>query len=194
MRICVCGWYFHQPFLDALSKVNKRYPVFIVSHKKDVPSKLPHFHTENRGLEFEAYDFYTRFCWDGKSDVLFTHDDTAVSGPEVFDEIAKIKADVVFIFKNEDEVLDNGGRGMRGPMHGRAFKVSADALKKLGGFWWDLDNEGVTWKTKDGPDYNAGIIKLYEAMKEKGIDYRWYVIPGYDCARRGRFLSGKNCK
>lgn len=190
MKICVCGWWLYQPFLDALWKVNKKYTVYIVSHRRDIKTRLPHFVTDNVGLEWEAYDFYTRFVWDGKSDVLFTHDDTAVSDLKVFDEIAAIKADCVFIFKTQDEAMDNGGRGVRGPMHGRAFKMSAGALKSLGGFWFDKTNTGITWKVEKGPDYNAGIIKFYEALKEKDIDYRWYVIPGYDCARRGRFLNG----
>jgi len=151
MKICVCGWYLLPDFLDMLSLVHEKYPVHIVSHTKRIGSVgpgVPFCYTENIGLEWGAYDHYLKIHWDGESDVLFTHDDTMVEDPGVFDEIAGLDWDQAYIFKSPEEEKNNGGK------HGRAVFMSARFLEFVKNYSCDCP------QSQDRPDlhHNHGSI------------------------------------
>ena len=195
MKICVAGWYFEPMFYMALSMVRDKYESFIVAHKP-IPDYfirywgLKGLEIPNIGLEFGCYDWYLKVRWDGKSNVLFTHDDTLVRDVEVFDEIAKIPHDCAYIFRDYAEEMANGGK------HGRAIFMSARFLKftknyecnchqakgfidehhhkgqwlegtgKHKGFWYDPQNRGhVAGKPPLGVrHYNESIYHFHEYL------------------------------
>ena len=99
MKICIVGWYFFESLYASLKEVNKKHEVTIISHKgwecspeengdsKDLSLTsdpeaveareflescgLNYKIIPNIGLEFGAYDYYLKNCWDKESDVLF---------------------------------------------------------------------------------------------------------------------------
>ena len=123
MNICVVGWHLSEPFYLQLKKIHAKYPAMIVSHLTDKGYYgLPHVDIPNIGLEFGAYDYYVKNLRDGESDVLFIHDDTAISDLCFFDQIADLKnqgIDQTFIFRDETQARNNQ------KFHGRAFYCSA---------------------------------------------------------------------
>jgi hypothetical protein len=180
MRICLAGWYFHNPLSDALQET--RHDVFVVSHK---PGRgrvaIP-----NVGLEFGCYDWYLKHEWKS-GDVLFMHDDLEVTEKALM-IIANINRDQAFLFSSEEEAKANGYA------HGRALYCSEKFLRKLkedGGFWYDEGNHGdIRPTTADGPNYhNAGILTFRAYLQTLPKDYsvgRYAFIPGLKCGYRGR--------
>lgn len=125
MNICVAGWYFFDQFYDALLCVRWKYPVFVVAHKP-VPERFRifrHKYIMNIGLEFGCYNYFLMNLWNGKSNVLFTHDDTMIGDLAVFDKIAALPHDCAYIFRDYAEEAANGGK------HGRAIFMSARFLE-----------------------------------------------------------------
>ena len=118
--------------------------------------------------------------------MFFTHDDTVVGG-KVFDEIAKIRHDCAYVFRDEAEERSNGGK------HGRAIFCSARFLKLIlnyecnchqakdredrhhhegailkgtgphKGFWYDPENKGFVSGRPDygRRHYNEGIYHFH---------------------------------
>ena len=189
MKICIAGWYLEKQFLDSCYRVRNRYESFVVSHKKAHRKDFRGINYRiipNIGLEFGCYDYYLKNIWDGKSDVFFTHDDTVVGG-KVFDEIAKIRHDCAYVFRDEAEERSNGGK------HGRAIFCSARFLKLIlnyecnchqakdredrhhhegailkgtgphKGFWYDPENKGFVSGRPDygRRHYNEGIYHFH---------------------------------
>jgi len=148
---------------------------------------IPWVLIENIGLEWHCYQWFLENIWDGKSSVLFMHDDVQVSGPDVFDEIESIKAEQAFIMSGpkQEELNDRG--------HGRGIYCSARFLKwfmSQGGFWYDAKNQGLTrGKPKNGEeDYNTAAIKFWEMAKSAPMETDVRVhIPGFNSAYRGEY-------
>ncbi len=187
MNICVLGWYYDKDFINVLEIVNCKYPVHIVAHRENTVSQLPTTLIDNVGLEFGGYDYYLKNIWDGKSSVLFTHDDTYVTDISVFDKIAKIERDLSFLFYNTKESVSCLGA------HGRAMYASPrflsflkkskcncsfskeDGLPHHTGFYYDKKNLGrntgygnviMDYKQSYNDDgYNKGIKHLYHALR-----------------------------
>lgn len=206
MKICVCGWYYMESIMRDLKEVNETYPVFIVAHQYD--QKLEGFkwrERENIGLEWGAYDWYLKNQWDGKSDILFMHDDVrmrptfdaydSIPVTMIFGAIERLanEYDQVYIFRSQDERKENN------KLHGRAFLATAKLLQYLldneGGIWNDVDNTGHTM----GPTpewckhYNEADYKFRDTLLKidslgTGMSVNNSIIlPSFDCARRGKF-------
>jgi len=133
LKICVVGWSLYEDFYKILK--DSKYSVMIISHNSDEEKVsalgLPYRMKENIGLEFGAYDFYLKNIWDGKSNVLFTHDDTQIIDILVLDRIADLDNrgyDQAYLFKNKNEEVNNGGK------HGRAIYMSAKLLSFILGY------------------------------------------------------------
>jgi len=198
--VCISGWHFEDGFLRMMTKC--KYPVHVVSHRP-VPEffycGLPHTEVADEGLDFGAYSWFVSNLWDGKSDVLFCHDDSRLEKVEVVDEIAKLKNDVLFIFENDKEALMNvGKRGV--PAHGRCIRVSAGVLARFvsdGGIWYDKENkwkEGWEYYDKqwqhgglNNPYVNAGVWTFADKCKEYGFDVGMGICPQWKHGYRGTF-------
>ena len=186
MSICVAGWYFFPKLLETLKKVQKKYPVHIVSHSEDPKhikimesTKLLYTIILNEGLEWGVYDYYLKYIWDNKSDVLFMHDDVEIKDIKVFDKIRNLDFDQCYIFKSMEENKNNGGKHGRGIFMSKKFLKFAKTYKcscgrctyrfKRGeishvktptkGFFFDRYNKGhIFGKRPEGcRDYNIGI-------------------------------------
>ena len=126
MNICVCGWFLLPELMAQLKKVSEKHDVYIVSHSQN-KALLDTFGINyciipNVGLEFGAYDHYLKNIWDGKSDVLFMHDDVKISDISFFDEISQTKYSQAYVFKSEHEAKCNQN------MHGRGIFCSGKFL------------------------------------------------------------------
>jgi hypothetical protein len=136
LDICVCGWYFWPEFIGLLKKIEHRS--YIVSHRPltteimDIAKGIPIVAKDNIGLEWGAYDHFLKSIWSGNSNILFCHDDILVQDPEVFNKIALLDKDVVYIFKDKAQELNNKG-SKRYASHGRSiFMKSRVALIVVG--------------------------------------------------------------
>ena len=134
MQICVCGWYFltNPKVLDDLKKLNKQFPVFIVSHQTSKEadeilqaSGLNYQIIPNIGLEFGSYDFFIKVKWDQINNILFMHDDIDIQDIDEFYRIAKLTCDHAYIFQDKIEEDINQHR------HGRMIYLSARIIKKM---------------------------------------------------------------
>jgi len=199
MKICICGWYFNEKFLDALKMLSDKFPVTIVANRDELPEKYVgcfDYHVrENRGLEYGAYDYFLTNIWDG-DDVLFMHDDMEllpimknfeILGPEIiFETVSRFKEDLVYIFKNEASRKDCFD------IHGRVMFASKRFLQKLrdcGGFPWDKHNDGYILGKNPGycEHYNWAVAQLKEFW-EKLFDYKIesIIIPAFNYKVRGK--------
>jgi len=177
--ICVCGWHYFDSVYDTLRSAHKKYPVFVVAHRDDEllhSSGLPFYMRENVGLEWGAYDWYIKNQWDGKSDVLFMHDDVrirpvikeyeVVDPVCVFNTVARLgdTYDQAYIFKSKHEYNKNFF------IHGRALFCNAKTIRILldrnDGFWYDADNTGHTGgSTPDGcKHYNEADYRFWRFL------------------------------
>lgn len=132
MRICVCGWYFRPEVYAALAVVNDRHPVTVIANQltRDaflMADRIRVISRENVGLEFGAYQHYLETCWLG-DDVLFMHDDIAVSDLSVFDRISALDCDQAFLFTDEQNGKNNQN------FHGRAIFCSYRFLAEMKSF------------------------------------------------------------
>jgi len=182
MNICVCGWYFREPFLSILKEVNKDFPVHIVANKMaDILDDcgLDYSVRENTGLEFGAYDYYLKNIWDGE-DTLFLHDDITINPiaknyevlpPKyLFKDVSKLKGDLVYIFKNAHD------KRKCFDVHGRVMFASGNfltKLKQLGGFPYDEKNDGFIFgpKPEHCKHFNWAVTKLKEIGESLMFDY-----------------------
>jgi hypothetical protein len=190
------GWYFTPELYDILEEVNELYPVFIVANRyNDLLKRFNHHVRENTGLDWGAYSYYLKNVWDHESPVLFQHDDVRVSDAGVYDELANLKKDFCYIFRDREELEVNRG------VHGRGFYCSKECLRlvlaKYGGWWYDPDNRGNTLRShpEQGMHYNAGVCKFVEVMTQVterfGLKYGTKIIPGFSAARRGEWEDGE---
>lgn len=180
MKICVCGYYYRPEFYRELKASG--YEAKVIGK---VPGDQADVVIPNVGLEWAAYDYYVNHFWDGE-DVLFTHDD-GYPDPGAFDLIAEVNAPCAFIFMDEDDAMDNGGRSMRKiGIHGRALRLSGDTIERLGGFWFDGDNTGyVQHPIPPGMlDYNMGVKRLYDRLRDLFIPISNAFIRDYNMFRR----------
>jgi len=218
VRICVVGWYFDDDFYSSLWRVNSphayknvTYPVFVIAHRDDEflhNCDLPYLLQENIGLEWGAYNQYLMKIWDGNESVLFMHDDIkllplvtddgVVPGELVFNKLAEIKYDHVYIFQNRIEDVLNYG------MHGRMVYFSERVLrlfKSQGGFLYDGMNKGYIGEGKKPDDvqpYNYGIHGNNEILKKfQEINPEWSLLkkvyfPSIEMGYRGKFEKEKD--
>ncbi len=185
MKICITGWYFHEPFLTAIAASG--YETLIVGHRERPTFGLKLVLTpEGRGLEFGCFQQYLMEHWDGVSDVLFMQDDGEITG-SALDDIAalseKQEIDQAFVFRDEYEEYFNQGHS------GRAIWCRGSWLtwlKASGGFDVDWENLGVT----EGKRANYGVGML--ALKvDRNPRTSWIaIVPGLQMARRG-WISDK---
>ena len=189
MKICVAGWDYQKDYLWALRQAHKEFDVIIINHRPELPAAVFNgivlISIENIGLEFGCYDYFLKTCWDGKSNVLFTHDDMRVDDPSVFKKISQLDDDQAYIWRDKAERVANGGK------HGRAIFCSARflnfildwecncpkcngkrdnknkrLLKGTGphrGFWFDPHNTGHTTGTPPNGvrHYNDAIYHFH---------------------------------
>jgi hypothetical protein len=203
MQICICGWYFNEQLLDVMEHVNDKHPVTIIANRDKLPDRGYDFNyhvRENKGLEYGAYDYFLKNEWTGGS-VLFCHDDmiiqpvirdyTIIDPVELFDTVASLKQDVVYIFKNEHDRVTNFD------MHGRVMYASSKFLRLLldmnGGFPWDENNDGHTAgpRTDYCEHYNWAVEELkkfWKAQQFNGIVVESVIIPAFAYQIRGRQL------
>jgi hypothetical protein len=194
MKICIAGWHFTAENLKTFNKINQRFEVFVVNHNVDkeyllMESDLSYTTIPNIGLEFGCYDYYLKNVWDKKSNILFMHDDINIMDLNVFDDIDKILVDQAYIFNNDIEEKNNGGK------HGRMIYMSKKILNflltcereceesnthidnhninnvligtgKYTGFWFDPNNIGhTTGKPPIGiRHYNQSIYIFHKDM------------------------------
>jgi len=145
----------------------------VIAHRAGHTSGLPCVSRENIGLEWGAYSFFLKHHWDGKSDVLFMHDDTELR-LEFLSEMSSVPHDLAFVFENEQDFQDFY-------THGRVFFASARFLgiaRSQEGIWYDRGNQGFTTdrartdKTPAGcQDHNAGIRAFTSQAEEIGKRY-----------------------
>jgi len=162
MEICICGWYYHQPFFQEIEKVTDRFTVTVIAHRDGPAMDIRTVNRPNIGLDWGAYDFYLKNCWLGSSSVLFLQDDTEIDDIEELDRISSLDPDQIFIFRDENEAARNSYG------HGRAFYCSQAFLFEVlvdGGFYYDAGNTGFvnpghfldTPPTEGCQHHNAGI-------------------------------------
>jgi len=205
MKICICGYYYKEEFLQAMAHIKSKYEIHIIANKRwerdNIPDGIKVTKRENIGLEWGAYDFYLKNIWDGKSDVLFLHDDIRfrpiihdykfVGPTKIIDSIAKIKDDQVYFFSSTSHAEKNYY------IHGRALKCSRkflEALKENGGFPYDENNSSHTRgpTPKHCRHFNWADYQFADFIKTLNNKPSWRVgeykiIPALDCATRGRF-------
>jgi hypothetical protein len=201
MKICVCGYYFSDDWYGSLLRLNDKFPVHVVANRDDPflkISELPFTIRKNIGLEFGAYNYYLDKLWDGKSDIIFCHDDIKfkpiglgyeiVSGENVFYRLAELDCDQGYIFRNREDDVSNEG------IHGRMIYISGRLLswvKDNGGIWFDEKNSGITHVIEGVAEYNQGIHKFNEKMMiadKIGFDVNNKIyFSGLDFGHRGRF-------
>ena len=146
MDLCIVGWYYVPTFYDTiLDWTLKRRSAVVVTHREPtLPLPCPSITEPNIGLEWGAYDAYLRKAWNGKSPVLFMHDDTIIED-SFFQKVEERCAtfDVAFIFPDAEQARINGRA------HGRCVYMSREALHRFKGigFWHDVDNTGDVQST-----------------------------------------------
>ncbi len=179
MKICISGWYFREQFLKDVAISG--YEAYVIKHAEGDTQGIPSTLYANRGLEFGAYRQYVRNHWDGVSDVLFCHDDVAISDMSAFHDVETLNAlgvDHAYIFHDENEEYINGGA------HGRGMWIRAEILHKLAAdFPADMDNTGVNV----GKEALRGILmfhrRIMECSPNTGVIA---IIPHFRFAHRGR--------
>lgn len=179
MAICIAGWYFRKSFFESIA--SSGIPAFVVKHREGDTLGIPSALYENRGLEFGAYREYVKNHWDGKSDVLFIHDDTEILDPIALEQIQTFRSMGVehcYIFSNAYEELCNGGA------HGRAMWIKAETLATLADdFPADMSNEG----TNMGIVAQQGIFRFHARIIKAGQNTAVAaIIPGINFGHRGR--------
>lgn len=185
MRICIAGWYFHEPLLQVLE--NSKHICSIVAHRHpDKQWQIPISPVANVGLEFGCYNWFLMHEWkDG--DVMFCHDDIEITERSL-DGIAGLNRDQCFLFSSEEEARANGYA------HGRAMFCSERFLRQClndGGFWYDEGNHGdIGPTTADAPDYHNNGIRMFRAYllslpKDFSVN-RYAVVRDLKCGYRGR--------
>lgn len=139
MKICIAGWYFRPQFLEDISISG--YDAFVIKHREGDTQGLPSELYPNRGLEFGAYRQYVENYWDGRSDVLFIHDDTEILDMQGLHDLVLLDdmgVDQAYIFQDEMHEYINGG------CHGRGIWIRGSVIKQLvSDFPADMDNEGI---------------------------------------------------
>src|SRR6185295_13186107 len=181
MNICVVGWYFRPKFIKALE--SSRRNVFVIKHREGDSGSLPSKPYPNIGLEFGAYRQYMDNHWDGRSAVLFCHDDTEILSSNALDQIETLEERDInhaYIFQDECQEVVNGG------IHGRAMWCRGAWLKELqmvGGIPYDETNRG----DNTSQNANRGCFAFHERIKAMGSPNVALaaVVPSMRLARRG---------
>lgn len=186
MNLCIAGYYFHVPLLEALKK--SAYPLFIVCHREAPVPIENSVLIGNVGLEFGCYNEFLMKHWTS-GDVLFLHDDNEIT-QAALDECSKITQDQVFLFGSEQEANANGNA------HGRAFFCSDRLLRRMkddGGFWYNEAPETSTVipaTTESDPNYhNLGIqtfVAYLQSLKPEFDTCNVGVLAGLKNGYRGR--------
>jgi hypothetical protein len=187
LNICIVGWFWNEDFLNLVSRVQHKYPAVVIAHREPIfPPPIPYIMRENVGLEFGAYNYYLEEIWDGKSNVLFTHDDTRITKAgarkeRIFLRIAAIKHDCAYLFRDLCEDEANGGK------HGRAIFCSSRFLKYLknnGSIWYDKENFGYSGAINVGVHtFHSNLGKIRRKTKLDVVNRVYF--PDYECGRRG---------
>ncbi len=181
MNICISGWYFHRPFLEAIQAAG--YPALIVGHRTDRDScGLPIVGTpEGRGLDFGCYQQYLINHWDEQSDVLFIQDDGEITGTAL-DDIAglrdKAEIDHAFIFRDEYDEHSNGGHSSRAMWFRSSLLWQ---IRREGGFAVDWSNIGNTLGYQANWALGAFAQRIADNLRCGWIA----IVPGLQMARRG---------
>lgn len=194
LSICVCGWYFWPGFINALKKIKHR--VHIISHRSltteimQLVKGIPIVEIDNIGLEWGTYDYFLKNIWAYDSNILFCHDDINVSDIQVFDKISLLQGDLVYIFKNQQDEIQNKGNKRHGS-HGRALfmkKNLADLFLQTGGFYFDINNSGyIEDPTPEGvQDANAAIRKFGDELRNIKVTTGVAYYPEWEAAYRGK--------
>jgi len=143
-EICVAGWHFPKRFYKRLKESKLR--VHVVAHRYNKILDELNFNytiTKNVGLELEMFDYYIKKVWDKKSNILFIHDDSAVSNKDVFHSIISKceKFDCGWVF-------GKGENFSKRKSSDRCIYFSSKLvnlfLKKYGGIWYDINDKGYT--------------------------------------------------
>ena len=187
-KICVIGWYFFENFYDEVKKKSK--DTHIVAHRYNKildELKLDYSVIKNIGLEFGAYDYYIKNVWDGKSNVLFMHDDIYLKNKFSFNDMFSFCKGLDHVSFRNNSISSGGGRCLY-----LSAKIINLFLKEFGGIWFDKNDRGYTfgklyfyddiyysigekkiWKDKIGINFKmtlAYFIKKYK-IKSKDILY-----------------------
>jgi hypothetical protein len=198
MEICICGWHYHQPFYEKITKAKDKFNMTVVAHREGPQLGIRTIMRPNIGLDWGSYDFFLKNCWYGATDVLFIQDDTEIDDMEELNRISSIPCDQVFLFSDEEEAAYNSYG------HGRAFFCSRDFLFEIikdGGVYYDKGNTGYIapghfLATQPPPGcrhHNAGIhafMKQIEQIKTALPSLEVFgalYTPGLRFGRRGGF-------
>lgn len=195
MNVCICGWYYHKPFIKVMNQsMTLMNDIIVIGHTDGDAGNLQKIIIPNVGLEFGAYDFYLKNIWQG-GDTLFIHDDTEFEFtawnkvnllPQLFDQ--------VFIHENGIAELANGFA------HGRAFFCSNRFLKRLktdDGFWYAKEQIVIENEiSKNEKEHNRGIKSFLCYCLKIKAETGWAVaqvvnIPEIKTGWRGRYLNFK---
>lgn len=188
MTLCICGWYYHQPFYDrVLDWVLQRRDARVITHQEPtIPLPCPHMRAKNIGLEWHAYNEYLQNT-PIQGPVLFIHDDTEILNPQFFAYVESQCADrdLAFIFPDEQQERMNGGA------HGRCVYMSRKLLGMFRpiGFWYDENNgtDITSAKCNQGiQHFLQDVGWLMHRPTGKGLIWRNLITGGADFGYRGQ--------
>lgn len=153
-KICIVGWHF---FPTICKYFDENFPsdYHIVSHRYNPildELNLNYSIIKNIGLEFHCYDCYIKNIWDGKSNVLFMHDDVKIFDKKVINKIFKKCNKYAYVY-----ILSKSRDKIQGKSY-RCFYLSRKMikllLKEFNGIWYDKNNKG----------YVAGEKHIYDSV------------------------------
>ena len=90
-----------------ITKAKDRYNMTVVAHREGPQLNIRTITRPNIGLDWGAYDFYLKNCWQGATNVLFIQDDTRLDDIDELERISALSCDQAFIFSDEAEAAFN---------------------------------------------------------------------------------------
>jgi len=187
-NICVLGYHYRPKFYEFLNSIRDWLDICVVRRglKQDEPiGSLNDGKAPIEGLDFGGYDYYLKNVWDGKSPVLYMHDDTKmnIKGLDVVSRYSSY--DRVFFFGSERSKIMYKGKSAR------AFYCSRKFMKAMLNFSCECEesrdhiNPFVGWKVPGiGPHngfmhdpYNTGVVEnedLIKPMRDANVGIRHF--------------------
>jgi hypothetical protein len=172
VQICVVGWHFFSKFYKQISKTS--LDIHIVAHRYNKildDFNLKYSVVPNVGREFHAYDWYIKNVWDGKSAVIFTHDDVKMKNIDnIFNDLfSKLKGlDFSYILGEKDRKYKTCSERC---MY-FSPKLIKLLLKRYDGFWYDIHNKGYTFGTFSHYDPNIYTSKFKKYYDQEGREFK----------------------
>ncbi len=185
-KICVVGWHYFSDFYKKLSQSKSNIHVVAHRYNKILDKKHVNYSViKNIGLEFGAYDWFIKNVWDGKSNVLFMHDDIIMSKKYDFKDIFSSCKGLDFVSFRNNKKLAGGGRCMY--MSGKMICLF---INKFGGIWFDKEDRGYTYGKKVFYDDIYADKDYFKNKDRIGVKFKLtlrYLIEKYHLKRKNIF-------